>query len=256
MSFKLINKRLLKNKFETSVLLFLRQDARVFKLLESLGKQEYKDFIVLIANDSKTPYLQDKDIPNNLSYIYYHSDEEKYSPYDKINFLADKIETKFAALTESDCEPGPRWLADLLPLARKSKNVIKGCEARPIGCCTANLVFPAEIIKKVKFDKDIPLIADYEWGMALEKAGYKIDYAGNGLVFHNTLTGKPRFNRIIPAARDEVYIAFKYKKPEFLIHKILRNGYNIFNGLCLTLLYILFVPYFFIKRLLSKGSFV
>lgn len=250
---KIIAKRLLKNNFETSVLLAFKQDKRVFNLLKALGKQEYKNFVVLIANDSEEPFLKDKDIPKNLSYVYYHSKEGTSFPYDKINFLGDKVRTKFVAITETDCEPSPGWLRELVPLV-KDKIVIKGCEARPIGCCTANLVFKSDVLKKVKFDEiNAPLIADYEWGMALEKAGYKLDFQNDkGLVFHNTLTGKPRFNRIIPAARDEVSIAFKHKNPGFLWHKILRNFYNIFNSVCLTLLYIFFVPYFFVKRIFKK----
>lgn len=251
MAFRVISKRVLKQKFEVSVLMPIREDKKVYKLLENLSKQNYKEFILLIANDSKKPYLKDSDFPKNLNYIYYYAPEQKYSTFDKLNFLATKIKTPYSAITESDCEPHENWLSDLVPIVKKEKTVIKGCEARPIGCCTANLIFPTEILKNTKFDVDIPVVADYEWGMNLQKRGTPIKfYNDKGIVFHNLITGRPRLNRIIPCAKDEVAIAFKYKNPEFLINKILRNGYNIFVAISQTFLIIFYyIPYFFFKSL-------
>jgi len=254
MSFKLILKRLAKSRFEVSVLIPIREDKKIHKLLDKLSKQTYKNFIILIANDSKEPYLKDSDFPKNLSYAYYYAKEQKYSTFDKLNFLADRVKTPFAAITESDCEPHENWLYDLVPIVKKEKTVIKGCEARPVGCCTANLIFPSEILKKIKFDTNVPIVADYEWGMNLEKRGHPIRfYSDKGVVFHNLITGKPRLNRIIPCARDEVAIAFKYKDPRFLFNKIMRNGYNILVSLSQMFLIIFYyVPYFFVKSLKEK----
>lgn len=256
MNFNIIEKRLEKKKFETSVLLPIRQDKKVFKLLECLKRQKYKDFVLLIANDSKEPYLKKEDFPKELNYIYYHSPEEKYSTFYKLNFLAEEVKTPFAAITESDCEPSENWLKELIPIVKKEKTVIKGCEARPIGCCTANLVFPSELLKNTKFDDNAPIVADYEWGMNLEKKGHKLKFfSDKGLVFHNLLTGKPRLNRIIPCAKDDVYIAFKYKDPKFLIRKFLRNGYNAFTAIVQILLYLfIFIPYFSYKALTKSKS--
>ena len=254
MSFNIIEKRLEKNRFETSILLPIRRDKKVFRLLECLKKQKYKDFILLIANDSKEPYLKKEDFPDEINFIYFHTPEEKYSTFDKLNFLAENIKTPFTAITESDCEPSPEWLEEIIPLVKKEKTVIKGCEARPVGCCTANLAFPSKILKDNKFDVDAPIVADYEWGMNLEKKGYKVKiFNDRGLVFHNLIINKPRLNRIIPCAKDDVYISFKYKDPKFLFRKILRNGYNVFVGITQILLYLfIFIPYFYSKYLIKK----
>lgn len=253
MGFKIINKRIRKKSYETSVLLPIREDKKIHKFLSCLARQRYKDFILLIANDSRKPYLKDEDFPKNLDYVYYHSQEEKYSTFDKLNFLAEKTKTKYSAITESDCEPSPDWLSDLIPIVKEKNIVVKGCEARPIGCCTANLVFPSSILKKIRFDVNIPIVGDFEWGMNLEKHGHPVHMINNkGLVFHNLVTGKARLNRIIPCARDDVYMAFKYKNPIFLAIKILRNGYNIFFGISQILLYMFYVPYFLIKFLFRK----
>lgn len=254
MGFKIILKNLNKREFETSILVPIRQDKKMYKLLDCLSKQKYKNFVLLIANDSKEPYLKKQDFPENLNYIYYHSPEEKYSTFDKLNFLGEKIDTPYAAITESDCEPSENWLADLIPIVKKEKTVIKGCEARPVGCCTGNLVFPSEILKKVKFDLNIPIVADYEWAMNLERQGYNLKfYNDKGLVFHNLVTGKARLNRIIPCARDDVYMAFKYKSGKFIWRKILRNGFQIFEGILTLLAYIYYFFYFSIKKIFKKN---
>lgn len=253
MAFKVISSSIKGRNFETSVLIPIRRDSRVYNLLKSLSMQKYRGFIVLIANDSKEPCLKKEDFPKNLNYVYYHSPEEKYSTFDKLNFLADKVKTPFVAITESDCEPSKEWLSDLIPIVKREKSVIKGGEARPIGCCTSNLAMPSQILRKIRFDTNIPIVADYEFGMNLAKKGYNFKIINNkGVVFHNLVTGKPRINRIIPCSKDEVAIAFKYRDAGFLFKKILRNGYNIFVGLAQTFLYLIFVPYFLIKSVFKK----
>ncbi len=257
MEFRIIEQNLTKKKFETSVLLPIRQDKRVHALLASLSNQKYKNFVLLIANDSKEPYIKKEEFPKNLNYIYYHTPEEKYSQYEKLNFLIDKIETPFAAITESDCVANENWLSDLIPIAKKENtSAIKGCEIRPLGCCTANLLMPTKILKEVKFDDNISIIADYELGMALEKHGYKLKiFNDRGRVYHNLTSGKPNYKRIIPCARDETYIAFKYKDKSFLWKKILRNGYNAFFGISeIVLSVFIFLPYFYFKGLFSKDK--
>jgi len=250
MDFKIIHQNLKKKKFEISVLVPIRKDDRVFKLLEGLSNQKYKDFVLLIANDLKEPCLKKEDFPSDLNYIFYHTPEEKYSTFDKLNFLADKVKTPFTAITESDCEPSETWLSDLIEIVKKENTVIKGCEARPIGCCTANLIFPSEILKKIKFDTGIPIVGDYEWGMNLEKHGYKIKKCSTqGLVFHNLITGKPRFNRIISWAKDDVAMAFKYQSPKFLFRKVQRSIVVISSGIGALISYLFYIPYFFFKNL-------
>ena len=256
MPFIVQEKNLKKNNFEISVLVPIRRDKKMHKLLECLGKQTYKNFIVLIANDSKEPYLKKEDFPKNLNYIYYHSDEEKFSTFYKLNFLADKVSTPFVAITESDCEPSATWLEELMPIVKREKGIIKGPEARPIGYCTANFVLPSSILKQNKFDLNVPIVADYDWGMNLEKKGFKFTFCNDkGLVYHNLVTGKARFNRIIPCARDDVYMAFKYKDSNFMLRKILRNGYNVLVGISQIFLYIfIFIPYFGLKKLLNHSK--
>ncbi len=251
MEFKIISQNLNKKKFETSVLLPIRQDKRVYALLTSLSNQKYKNFVLLIANDSKEPYIKKEEFPKKLNYIYYHTPEEKYSQYEKLNFLIDKIETPYVATTESDCEPSEEWLSELITIVKKEDTAIKGCEARPVGSCTANLIMPTKILKEVKFDDKIAVIADFELGMNLQRHGYPLKtYNDKGKVFHNLGIGKPNYKRIIPCARDEVYIAFKYKDKDFIWKKILRNGYNAFFGVSEILLSVfIFIPYFYLKGL-------
>lgn len=253
--FEPILKKVKSKKYETSVLVPIREDKRIYALLKALSKQKYKNFLVMIANDSKKPYLNEKDFPKNLNYVFYHSPESIYSTFDKLNFLIDQVKSPYAAITESDCIPSDSWLSELIPAVRKEKKVLKGIEARPVGCCTANLVFPSPIGKKIKFDTSIPIVADFEWGMNLEKQGHKIKFLNDkGLVYHNLVTGKARFNRIIPCAKDDVAMAFKYKSPGFLWRKILRNGYEVFRGISQNLFYLVYTPYFAVKSLFKIKS--
>lgn len=253
MDFKIISQNLKNKKPEISVLVPIREDKRMYTLLDRLAKQKYKKFILIIANDSKEPYLKEKDFPKGINYIYYHSPNPKYSTFEKLNFLIDKVKTPYLAITESDCEPSENWLEELMPLVKKEKCVIKGCEARPIRWCTANLVMPSEIAKKEKFDTNIPIVGDYEWGMNIEKKGYKFKILSQeGMVYHNLLTGKARLNRIIPCARDDAYMSIKYKSPNFLWHKVLRNGHMALVGISQIILYLWFVPYLWIKKSIKK----
>lgn len=253
MTFKIISKNLKRKNFETSVILPIRADKKVYNLLKQLSNQKYSNFVLLIANDSKIPYLKKENFPKNLSYKYYHTSEEKYSTFEKLNFLIDQVATPYLAITESDCEPSESWLSELLPIVKKEKCVIKGSEARPIKWCTSNLVMPSSIAKKEKFDINIPIAGDYDQGIRIEKKGYPFKILTHkGLVYHNILTGKARFNRIIPCARDDVYMAIKYRSPGFLWHKILRNGYAMFNGLSQNILYAFFLPYLLIKKFINN----
>lgn len=255
MDLKVIYKKVRDKDCEVSVLVPIREDKRMYTLLNKLAKQKYKKFILMIANDSKEPYLKEKDFPKELNYVYYHSPNPKYSTFEKLNFLIDNVKTPYLAITESDCEPSENWLSELVPLVKKENCVIKGCEARPMSWCTANLIMPSEVAKKEKFDTNIPIVGDYEWGMNIEKKGYKFKILSQeGMVYHNLLTGKARFNRIIPCAQDDVYMAIKYKSPGFLWHKVLRNGYQALLGISQTILYIWFIPYLFIKKTFHASS--
>lgn len=253
MDLKIIDSSLHKKNFETSVLLPIRQDKRVHKLLEGLSKQKYTNFVLMIANDSKEPCLKKEDFPKNLNYIYYHTPEEKYSTFDKLNFLSEKVETPICAITESDCEVSPDWLKELVPIAKKEKTVIKGCEIRPISCCTANLVFPTEILKKVKFDTGSDIFGDYEWGINVKKQGYDVKACNfSGPVFHNLTSGKPRFDRIIPSAKADMYIAFKHRELKLISKKIYRAGYNTINNFLQMIVMIIIMPYYYFKFFRKK----
>ena len=255
MDLKIISQKGHNKDAEISVLVPIREDKRIYNLLERLSRQKYKKFILIIANDSKKPYLKEKDFPKEINYIYYHTPNPKYSTFEKLNFLIDKVKTPYLAITESDCEPSDNWLYELVPLVKKEKIVIKGGEARPISWCTSNLIMPSSIAKKEKFDKNIPIVADYEWGMNIEKKGYGFKIlTQEGLVYHNLLTGKARLNRVIPCARDDVYISLKHKNIKFLWNKILRNSYSAFVGISQNLLYIWFIPYLWFKRKIDKSK--
>jgi hypothetical protein len=248
--FKIIDKKLLKKNFETSVLVPIRRDIRVYKMLDCLSRQKYANFVLLISNDSKEPFLKKSDFPKNLSYIYYHDEDEKMMSYEKLNFLISQVKTEIAAILDSDAEPYDGWLEDLVPLAKKEKAVIKGREAEPIGWCAANLVFKTEILKENKFDEKLLVCADSELGMRLEKKGYKLIIPDKGWVYHNMISSGIRLSRVIPPAKDDIYIALKYRSTKFLIRKIFRNAYNVFHNGAQLGIYIVAWPYVALRNLI------
>lgn len=249
MSFKIIDKKLLRKSFETSVLVPIRRDIRVYKMLEGLAKQSYKSFVLLIANDSREPFLKKKDFPDNLSYVYYHSDSEDMMSYEKLNFLVEQVRTPVTAILDSDAEPYPGWLEDLVPLVKKEKVVAKGREAEPIGWCAANLVFDSRTLKQNKFDEKLLVCADSELGMRLEAKGYKLVIPEKGWVYHNMISSGVRLSRVFPPARDDIYIALKSKDTGFLTRKILRNSYNVFHNGVQLVIYVLAWPFVFLRNL-------
>jgi hypothetical protein len=248
MNFQVLHSRLNKKNFETSILLPIRKDNRMHDFLKALSKQTYKNFVLLIANDSKEPFLKKEDFPKNINYIYYHTPEEKYSTFEKLNFLARQVKSPIAAITESDCIPHPNWLKELVPIAKKEKTIIKGCEVRPIGWGSANLVFQSEILKNVPLDTNADIFGDYEWGFNVKKHGYPVKFCMfDGLVMHNLTTNKPRFDRIIPSARADMYVAMKHRDEKLVLRKILRNGYIAFNNLAQIIFMIYYIPVSYFK---------
>lgn len=248
MDFKIIDSNLKKKNFETSVLLPIRADKRMHDFLEGLSKQKYRNFVLLIANDSKVPYLKKEDFPKNINYIYYHTPEEKYSTFEKLNFLAEQVKTPISAVTESDCIPHENWLSDLVPIAKKEKSLIKGCEIRVGGWGSANLVFQSEILKNVKWDPDADIFGDYEYGFSVQEHGYPVKFCGfEGPVIHNLTSGKPRFDRIIPSARADIYTAMKHRDQKLISKKFLRNLYISFNYLSQAFFMLVYMPYYYFK---------
>jgi hypothetical protein len=248
MDFQIIYSNIKRKKFETSVLVPIRRDNRVYDLLEGLSKQKYKNFVLLIANDSIEPAIKKEEFPKNLNYIYYHTPEEKYSTFDKLNFLGEQVNTPLTAITESDCIPHPNWLSELVPIAKKEKALIKGCEIRPTHWGSANLIFQSEIIKNVKWDIDADIFGDYEWGFSVKKHGYPVKFCKfEGPVLHNLTQNKPRFDRIIPSARADMYVAMKHREEKLVGKKILRNGYIAFNNLAQILFMIYYIPVSYFK---------
>ncbi|MBR9705316.1 glycosyltransferase family 2 protein [Candidatus Pacearchaeota archaeon] len=250
MTFKPIFKNLSKdlNKFETSVLLPIRQDKRMFNFLKGISKQKYSDFVLLIANDSNEPYLKLEDFPKNLNFIFYHTPNERYSTFQKLNFLASVVKTPISAITESDCVPSENWLSDLVPIAKKEKSLIKGCEIRPLGWGSANLVFQSEILKKVGYDLGADLFGDYEFGYNVQRHGYPVKYTGfKGAVIHDLTQNKPAFHRIIPSAKADLYVSLKHRDQNLLKRKILRNFYISFNYLAQALVIFALLPKYYFK---------
>jgi glycosyltransferase involved in cell wall biosynthesis len=96
-----------------SVIVPVKNDKRLFDLIKALEKQTFKDFEVLIADDSDEKLLNEKDIKNiKLNLKYFHTKPSTIS--DKMMFLVKKAKADKITITESDYIPSERWLEDLL----------------------------------------------------------------------------------------------------------------------------------------------
>ncbi|MCS7134989.1 MAG: glycosyltransferase family 2 protein, partial [Candidatus Aenigmarchaeota archaeon] len=85
---------------KVSVIVPVKDDKRLIDLIKALEKQTFKDFEVLIADDSEKRIFNGK---TTLNLKYFHVKPMKIA--EKLHFLAEKSNSNLIAITESDCVP-------------------------------------------------------------------------------------------------------------------------------------------------------
>lgn len=181
--------------------------------LKALNEQSFNsaDFEVIIVNNDV-----DDTIKSTLSFPknYVLTTESKPGSYAARNAGLKMAKGDIIGFTDSDCVPDKDWIKNAVnhllanPLcSRVAGNVsIQPTSSKPSivdnynrvysfpqkwlvknggGSVTANLFTYRHVFEKVGyFDENLLSMGDKSWGMLAQKAGYRIDYVSNVIVYH------------------------------------------------------------------------
>jgi GT2 family glycosyltransferase len=191
----------------------------LIKCIDALDSQSFsKDNfeVVIINNDSEDTLPSDLKLPENFIFI----EEKKPGSYAARNTGLRIAKGEIIGFTDSDCIPDKDWIKNAVTyfklnpdcsriagnilITRKSVkpsivetyNQIYGFPQQAVlknkgGSMTANLFTYKSIFDKVGFfNENLMSYGDLDWGSLATKAGYRIDYVKDVIVYHPPRTLK------------------------------------------------------------------
>ncbi|MBU5687918.1 MAG: glycosyltransferase family A protein [Candidatus Aenigmatarchaeota archaeon] len=234
---------------KVSVIVPVKNDKRLIDLIKALEKQTFKDFEVLIADDSEKKIFNEK---TSLNLRYFHTKPMKIT--EKLHFLAKKANSNIIAVTESDCIPSETWLEDLLSEYKDDKTIIVGVQQilSPYNVVLSygSLLIPKNAFK-IQHDAKLSIADDTDWFFTLEENGYSFFQINKGVVFHYKDPVKRLF-RSFAYAKDNAYIYIKHNKDKRIIKSILFQSATIFFSFVTILTLIVFGIYYKLRKIFLK----
>ncbi len=238
---------------KVSVIVPLKNDKRVFDLLSALEKQTFKDFEVLIADDSDEKIIKDdfiKKLKLNIRYFYVKSSKVS----EKIIFLSRKAKADIIAITESDCIPSERWLEDLISEYEDERTIVLGVQNLLSPYFTI-FSFGSVLVPKrafsIAFDKTIKRGEDTDWYYSLLEKGYRFKQINKGVVLHYKDPVK-RLLRSFDYAKDNAYIYIKHNDGKRILKSIFFQLATIFFSFVTIVTLIIFGIFYKIKKMFFK----
>ena len=177
------------------------------KCIQCLKNQTINEHfeIIIVDND---PSSNDMHFNNekNISVIK----EKKRGSYSARNTGIKYAQKGILAFTDSDCRPDPDWLKNAVNKIRDGSSIVAGqtcvIESKDPSLAeiyekcfafdfkyymqlnrapTANLIVNSSMFESVGYFSEVSMsTGDMEWSLRASKAGYKIDFCSNVLVFH------------------------------------------------------------------------
>ena len=151
---------------KVSVVVPVKNDIRIFDLIRALEKQTFKDFEVLIADDSKEKLFNEK---TNLDLKYFHT--KSMTIADKFNFLSKRAKANNIAVTESDCIPSEKWLEELVSEYENDETIVVGAQVTSENINYGNLLIPKKAFK-IPHDNSMKIADDTDWFLRLSERGF------------------------------------------------------------------------------------
>lgn len=237
---------------KVSVIVPVKNDKRIFNLIDALEKQTFKDFEVLIADDSEKR-LFDRETTLNLKYFHLKG-KGNGSVSNRIHFLAKKASSDIIAVTESDCLPSKTWLEDLLSEYEDDKTVVVGVQNLLSPYVTifsfGSLLLPKKAFN-VPFDKTIRRGEDTDWFYSLKEKGFKFKQINKAVVIHYKDPVKRLF-RSFDYARDNAYIYIKHNQDKRIIKSIIFQFATIFFSFVTIFTLAFYGLYYKLRKILFK----
>jgi len=237
-----------------AILCPVRNDQRLFRLLDHLKSQARDEVHVWILNDLQPdPFITELPAPLR-GVILYHA--RPCTIATKMNLLLDKAEGEWRAVIESDTIPDERWLADVLRIAENGERnaVHVGGEMFEKGLSLNNILFPADL-DLPRFQENLHYAQDTGWFMACEHKGYSVvRHNREALLFHDVLGKKylRHYMRFIYYSYDFAFLAAKYGGGAFLKRRLLAEGFYLFRGLLNLPLTLVFYVWFALKKAVGR----
>ena len=244
---------------EVSVIVPIRDDPRVYRLIDALKLQKFKNFEVIFINDAPKPFIDTSKIPKNLNVKIIHS-TKPLNIAKKLNVGAKYALGKYYAITETDCVPSKSWLFDTYAYIKTKKNtLLKGNEARNQDVSLANLVFSPSCIKDCPLDEEFHYLSDVQWLRQLNEKGFKIDLKNIGPLYHECY-GKGNYwkktKRHFKDMLEYTYLYLKYPSKDFkknFTWFLLNQIHGLIVSMIVLVLVVISAPFYFIKARFLKN---
>jgi hypothetical protein len=232
------------------VLVPVRNDRRLFKLLEGLGTQARADVHVYILNDLKPEPLITQLTPPLRGVVLYSRRDLTIAQ--KVNALMSQAQGEWLVLIESDTVPHENWLSEILALAQKADPhaVHQGGEIFAKLPNMNNILFRKDLGVPA-FDDTMHWAQDTAWFIACGKAGIRVvPHEQQALMFHDArrMEGDMRF---IQFARDFAYLAVLMNDGDLLKRRLLAEAYYLVKGAASLPALLGFYVYYRLKTLVK-----
>jgi len=230
---------------KVSIIVPVKDDKRISNLIRALERQTFKNFEVLIADDSKERLFNEK---TKLDLKYFH--KIPMSIADKFHFLGKKAKADIIAVTESDCVPSERWLEELLSEYENDKTIVVGAQVTSENINYGNLLIPKKAFK-ISHDNILKIADDTDWFLTLTEKGFVLKSINKAVVRHYKNPVK-RLLRSFTYGREHAYVYIKHRKDRKLLNSIFFQSASSFFSLFTVILLIMYGIYYKIKFMMKK----
>ena len=231
-----------------SILIPVRNDNRIFKLLDALKLQILPCVHICILNDLKpTPLLQN--LPDPIQGIIFHSSNDM-TIAEKANALLANATGEWVVYIESDTIPHKEWLEDILTICASENPLAihQGGEIFVKSRNFNNFLFRRDLSVPA-FTDAIKYAQDTAWFMNCDKSGLLIvPHIMQALIFHDAR--KPEGDmRFLGFAHDFSLIAAQTHDGAFFWRKFLAEAFYLIRGAVSLLALVLYYTFFRLKYL-------
>ncbi len=230
---------------KVSVLVPVKNDKRIIDLIHALEKQTFKDFEVLIADDSEKRLFYRK---TKLNLRYFHT--EPMSIAEKFDFLVKEANGKMITITESDCAPSENWLKELVSEYEDDRTIIVGTQRLPGRVNYGNLLLPKSAFE-IKHDTNLKIADDTDWFITLGEMGFKFKEIDKAVVLHYKDPVKRLF-RSYMYGKEHAYIYIKHKEGRKILKSIAYRLALSFFSFVQVIFLIIYGIYYKIKFYTTK----
>ncbi|RLI97821.1 MAG: hypothetical protein DRO99_02330 [Candidatus Aenigmatarchaeota archaeon] len=165
-----------------TVFIPLRNDENVVRLIKDLERQSYKDFEVIVIDDTKEP-INVKSGKLDLKYAHI----EQVPTGVKFNMGADMARGEMILLMDSDAYPYDKDFLKKMVSNYKKGLVLSSVQIRtdkPFANFSGCLI-PTELFRKIRVDPDTVLHYDTDWNFKLKRAGIPVRQVRDAMIVHN-----------------------------------------------------------------------